>query len=253
MNAETLRHHTRYVIVILAGLLSHDPVKGEPAPEPKKDQGTSSLVASPQAKMRISQMNEDSSSLYRSDHDSELRRFENAMAATNGVSPEEEARIKEYLRTLPPPAEGWGINYDDDFQRGDQGPWDFKGTQDIWDKLFKERVIPVWTGSRWMDGTLLARNGFGTSEKADRLLFSLNHEHAFFYYFLHQRGIRDLGETGGEILSDREDLMELNYVVQYDQSFGIWRITSNNPKDFFAQPVPVPDDKQTKPLPKNDR
>lgn len=100
-------------------------------------------------------------------------------------------------------------------------------------KLFDMRVIPVWTGTGWIDGLPLVINGFDVPDNVKEDLLKLNYAEQSYG----ERTVPERAKESQKFFSGRPDVNHINkrmvimkqgYEVRYDKTFGIWRITGTN-------------------------
>lgn len=104
---------------------------------------------------------------------------------------------------------------------------------EIRQKLFDMRVIPVWTGTVWVDGLPLMINGFEISDSVKEDLLKLN----FAEQSYGERTVPERAKESQNYFSGRPDvnhiakrlvIMKQGCEIKYDKTFGIWRITGTN-------------------------
>jgi len=92
--------------------------------------------------------------------------------------------------------------------------------------LFEIDVIPVLVSNKWVDGSILATNGFEISKKDWAALVSLN------WHELNENLNNELlgdnsatrSETKNRISDCRFNLYTMGYRVHFDRRFNLWRI-----------------------------
>jgi hypothetical protein len=194
-------------------ILSFSPIKGGAVPEAKKE------VARPDPFLQrvqiIQQMDAEGLSEYQSERDSELNKMK-LTPETDRTSTSMPVKIDEDLSHLSQPQE---------ITTATDGT--LLADKAIRDKLMLERIIPVWSGTNWINGNNLANNGFVVTKKIEDLLASLNYFDAMSRHFSGPDGDM-LGEYRGKVKIIRNHLLYLDYIVKYDKTFDIWRITGTN-------------------------
>lgn len=109
-----------------------------------------------------------------------------------------------------------------------------KATKDNGKKYQEEGILPVWTGSEWVDGTPLALNGFAVPEEIRERLLTINfQERAFGIYFWPESERKKRSQFSGfhptdRFLLSRITLEKQGYTLKFDKTFYIWRITGTN-------------------------
>lgn len=201
--------------IMIAGacLLPNYPAKGEVASKATEDAVNPDPFL--QRVKTLQQMDAEGRSEYQSERDSELTKID-AMSEANKKPVPTAQKMSEHLLKMPCPEKSSSTT--NCIPAGDK---------EIRRKLMLERVVPLWTGTNWIDGTLLVYNGFNVSGKGEELLASLNYFDALSRYFSGPDGDM-LGEYRGKVQILRNHLLSLNYIVKYDKTFGIWRITGTN-------------------------
>jgi hypothetical protein len=106
----------------------------------------------------------------------------------------------------------------------------FPVNRQICRELFDERVVPVWTGTNWIDSRLLAFNSFLLPENVQKRLTELNYwEQNFGIHSVPERKNEPLsGRNIGKINGLRLVIIKSGFSVKYDKTFGLWRITGTN-------------------------
>lgn len=168
-----------------------------------------------QRSAKIRQMDAEGLSEYESERESELKKIITMSGANITPAPTTQ-KITDYLLKMPCSEKSCATT--NDIPAGDK---------EIRKRLMLERIVPLWTGTNWIDGTVLANNGFNVSRKGEELLASLNYFDAVSRYFSGPNGDL-LGGARSQIQAARMSLLFLNYEVKYDKTFGIWRITGTN-------------------------
>lgn len=97
-------------------------------------------------------------------------------------------------------------------------------------QLFDERIVPIWTGTDWIDSRLLASNGFSLPDKIQQQLTELNYwEQNFGIHSVPERKTEPFsGRNIGKINGLRLAIIKAGFSVKYDKTFYIWRITGTN-------------------------
>lgn len=102
-------------------------------------------------------------------------------------------------------------------------------TADVRRELFKANILPVWNGSAWVDGNLLAANGYDLSEKCAHYLRELNYREYYMGYSSIPPDIRKEvtlnGEAWAYIGLSRRQLFDAGYTTGFDTNTCIWRIS----------------------------
>ena len=160
---------------------------------------------------------------YFSDRDKEITKF---LQVTNRVSGTSEKAIGDKtlltLSAIPPP-------------RLSDTPKDaIKFTTGNGKKFLEAGILPVWTGSEWVDGMVLALNGFPVPEEIRTRLLNINfQERAFGAYFWPESERKKVSQFSGfhptdRFLLSRITLEKLGYTLKFDKTFYVWRITGTN-------------------------
>lgn len=201
-------------IMIMGVCLSpHFSVIGEAAPKETKDAVTPDPFL--QRVKTLQQMDAEGLSEYQSERDLELKKVEH-LSEKDKATTSSSAKVSEYLTRLSQPqGAGTATNNASLADKAIRG------------KLMLERIVPVWSGTNWINGNFLANNGFVVTEKIEELLASLNYFDTMSRHFSGPDG-DILGEYRGKVQIMRNHLLYLNHSVKYDKTFGIWRITSTN-------------------------
>ncbi len=201
------------IMIVGVCLLPHFSVKGEAAPN--ATEGAVNPDPFLQRVKTLQRMDAEGLSEYQSERDLELKKFEQLSETDKAATPNS-AKVSEFLSRLSQP-QGAGIvtngaSLVDKAMRG---------------KLMLERIVPVWSGTNWINGISLSSNGFIVTEKIEELLASINYFDTMSRHFSGPDGDM-LGEYRGKVQLMRNHLLYLNYIVKYDRTFGIWRITGTN-------------------------
>jgi hypothetical protein len=104
-------------------------------------------------------------------------------------------------------------------------------------QLIDEQVVPVWTGTDWIDSRFLAFNGFAPPDKVQKRIMELNYwEQNFGVHSAPERAKEPFsGRNTGKIDGLRLAIINDGFLVKYDRTFGIWRITGTNAPAARAQ------------------
>ena len=187
---------------------------------------TSALAMQTMVKAFRQQEQQDAAGLseYESNKETELHNFDRRPQSTADSDTAKLAENLALLSALPTP--------DVVTNSTERDRIDVERTRE---KLMNTQVIPVWTGTAWIDGMSLACNGFECSPNIKKSLSSLN------YWDKYNRqpsihGDTTLGKALGTSRLARWSLGEAGYEVKYDKTFGIWRITGTNAP--AASPAP---------------
>jgi len=100
----------------------------------------------------------------------------------------------------------------------------------IYRQLMDEQIIPIWTGTNWIDGVALVFNGFPLPEKIQKQLRELNYwEQCFGIHSVPERKNEPFsGRNIGKINGLRLAIINAGFSIKYDTTFNIWRITDTN-------------------------
>ena len=155
---------------------------------------------------------------YYSDRDKEITKF---LQVTNRVSGTSEKAIGDKtlltLSAIPTP-------------RLSDTPKDaIKSTTGNGKKFLEAGILPVWTGSEWVDGMVLALNGFPVPEEIRTRLLNINfQERTFGAYFWPESERKKVSQFSGfhptdRFLLSRITLEKLGYTLKFDKTF--WHFT----------------------------
>jgi hypothetical protein len=113
----------------------------------------------------------------------------------------------------------------------------FPENKPVFRQLFDERVVPVWTGTNWIDSHLLASNGFTLSDRIQKQLTELNYwEQNFGIHSVPERKKEPFsGRNIGKINGLRLAIINAGFSVKFDKTFSIWRITGTNAPTIHVQ------------------
>lgn len=160
---------------------------------------------------------------YYSDRDAEITKF---LRGTNKVTAVDENAVgdkkSQALSAIPAP------RFSDTVKDA------IKATKDHGKKYQEEGILPVWTGSEWVDGMPLALNGFSVHEEIRARLLSINfQERAFGAYFWAESERKKRSQFSGfhpadRFLLYRIRLENMGYALKFDKTFYVWRITGTN-------------------------
>lgn len=162
----------------------------------------------------LREMDADNWIEYHTDRDIDLKKFGLAVSPTNGACSPVALRISQCLLNMPRPPES-------------VSPSPPIGDETIRRELANMGAIPVWTGRAWIDGLPLAINGYNVKEQAEKELVEVNLWDAVSRFFSGPDG-DILGGARSNVQACRMSLLYLGYVVKFDTTFGIWRVTSTN-------------------------
>jgi hypothetical protein len=160
---------------------------------------------------------------YYSDRDKEITKF---LRVTNRVSGTNEKAIGDKtsvtLSAIPTP------------RISDTTKDALKSTTGSGKKFLEEGILPVWTGSEWVDGMTLVVNGFPVPKEIRTRLLNINfQERAFGAYFWPESERKKRSQFSGfhptdRFLLSRITLENMGYKLEFDKTFYIWRITGTN-------------------------
>jgi hypothetical protein len=120
--------------------------------------------------------------------------------------------------------------------------------KDIRAQLFKENVVPIWTGERWIDSLPFALNGFTLGDEAQERLIRLNSEEQNygFHSLPERKKAAFAGRENLRTVASRVTLKRLGYAVKYDETFGIWRVNRTISKQEWEETVKKAENRQFK-------
>lgn len=160
---------------------------------------------------------------YYSDRDAEIIKFlHGANKATAADENPAGDKKSQSLSTIPAP------------RLSDTVKDAIKTTKNNGRKYQEEGILPVWTGSEWIDGMPLALNGFSVPEEIRARLLSINfQERAFGAYFWSESERKKRSQFSGfhpadRFLLSRIRLEKMGYSLKFDKTFYVWRITGTN-------------------------
>ncbi len=96
-------------------------------------------------------------------------------------------------------------------------------------ELLDASIIPVWSGEEWIDGTSLVFDGFEIPSKTKSAVIELNRDEFDNGWRLMPKPERERKMSKHNFTGDyRTEITMAGYVVKYDKTFDIWRITGTN-------------------------
>lgn len=106
----------------------------------------------------------------------------------------------------------------------------FLDNKHLYRQLFDEQIIPVWSGTDWLDGRSLILNSFKASDEIQKQLVALNYwEQSFGVCSVPERKKQPFaGSSAGTIIGMRLELVNAGYELKFDKTFNIWRIMGTN-------------------------
>lgn len=171
---------------------------------------------------RLSQLDKEDAkgkNTFQSDRSAELQKIHSPSATANKVTFPLSSKSTELLLALKKPD-----------NTSQESPPFFSGNTRLCQQLIEEQVVPIWTGENWIDSRPLVFNGFTLPDETQRQLASLNYwEQNFGIHFDPERKkIPFSGRNIGKINGLRLTIMNAGFLLKYDKTFGVWRITGTN-------------------------
>jgi len=168
----------------------------------------------------IRRQDNDGLNVYQSERDVEIKKFNLDSLSNDKTGVALSSTTSNLLLSLPLlPASPTAIQENQSTENAD-----------VRRQLAKEHVIPLWIDNKWTDGAPLAVNGFSISPTIVSKLAELNYlEHLVGTHVAPERKHQaSLGGARPKILSLRYSINQAGYRVEFDKTFGIWRITGTN-------------------------
>ena len=156
---------------------------------------------------------------FQSDRTAELQKFGYSSASTNKTFSQLSAKACDLLSALKKPVGDSRESY-----------LQFPENNRLLRQMFDELVVPVWTGKDWADSRPLSFNGFNIPDKIQKRLMELNYwGQNFGVHSVPERAKEPFsGRNTGKIDGLRLAIINDGFLVKYDRTFGIWRITGTN-------------------------